>query len=217
MVGRVRVFLGLSLVAVLLALAGCVQLVERPSTAAPTAPSAAQETSELFLDVRGPVDGTTVRSNIVVVHGATRPGASVDVNAEAVTVGADGRFQAEVPLSSGANVIDVIAMDGLGNQTRKAVAVNSVVLPPQPFYLIVTEPEDQSIVSDETIRVSGRTGPEAVVSVNGVSVPIDEVGIFSTTVTLERGPNVIDVVAANADGEVLGAVVAVVFRLQTTW
>ena len=78
--------------------------------------------------------------------------------------------------------------------------------------LLVTEPQDQSVVSQENIRLSGRTGPEAIASVNGVSVSVDRVGIFSTVITMEPGPNIIDVVATNDDGQVLSAVVAVIYR-----
>ncbi|MCH8992825.1 MAG: hypothetical protein IIA44_13900 [Acidobacteria bacterium] len=63
-----------------------------------------------------------------------------------------------------------------------------------------------------TIRVSGRTGTEAVVTVNGVSVLVDEVGIFVADVTLQPGPNLIDVVATDADGRILSTVIAVIYR-----
>jgi hypothetical protein len=78
--------------------------------------------------------------------------------------------------------------------------------------LVITEPQDQSIVSVRNLRLSGRTGPEAIVSVNGVSVNVDTLGLFSTIVTLEPGPNIIDVVATNDDGRGLSTVIAVIYR-----
>ena len=54
--------------------------------------------------------------------------------------------------------------------------------------------------------------PGAVVSVNGVSVPVDPVGIYSTVLSLEEGPNIIDVLATNVDGEVLSTIIALIYR-----
>ena len=162
--------------------------------------------------MRGPTEGSTVPRDVVVVHGITSPGAEVSINGRVAQVDRDGIFQAEVPLSPGTNAIEVTATDSTGNVKEQVLTVTSLALPPLPFLLLITEPEDQSVVSDSTVRLSGRTGPEAVVSVNGVSVPVDLLGIFSTTVTLEPGPNIIDVVATDTDGRVLSAVIAIIFR-----
>lgn len=129
----------------------------------------------------------------------------------AADVGNDGKFQAEVALAPGINTIKIVATDSIGNRESRELAVTSLALPPQPFLLLVTEPEDQSIVSEESVRLSGRTGPEAIASVNGVSLSVDVLGFFSTTVTLEPGPNIIDVVATDTDGRVLSTVIAVIY------
>ena len=169
----------------------------------------------LVLDVRAPENGSTVSGNAVVVHGITTPGASVSIKGLAALVGDDGGFQEAVTLTPGINDIQVVATDSKGNRESKSLRVTSLALPPQPFLLFVTEPEDQSIVSESSIRLSGRTGPEAITSINGVSVPVDELGFFSTILTLEPGPNIIDVVATNNDGRVLSTVIAVIYRPKT--
>ena len=178
----------------------------------PTTAPTLEPVPKLVLDVRAPGDGSTVRTDAVVVHGVTTPGALVHIGGVAADVGNDGRFQAEVPLAPGINTIRIVATDSEGNRESRELAVTSLALPPQPFLLLVTEPEDQSIVSEELVRLSGRTGPDAIASVNGVSVSVDQLGFFSTTVTLEPGPNIIDVVATDTDGRVLSTVVAVIFR-----
>ena len=188
----------------------------RPTTPSPTAapppPTAFLPPPGLVLEITGPSDGTKVSTNVVVVHGQTSPGALIAINDDRVAVDRDGRFQEEVGLSPGVNTIQVVAVDSQGNREIREFTVTSQVLPPQPFLLLVTEPQDQSVLSQENIRLSGRTGPEAVVSVNGVSVSVDRVGIFSTMVNLNPGPNIIDVVATNDDGQVLSTVVAVIYR-----
>ena len=82
----------------------------------------------------------------------------------------------------------------------------------QPFLLLITEPRDQSVVSSSPIRLSGRTSADAVVSVNGVYVPVDVLGIFSTMVRLDAGPNIIEVVATDTNGRVLSSIIAVIYR-----
>ena len=166
----------------------------------------------LMLEVRTPRDGSTVRTDAVVVHGITLPGALVDIDGVAADVGPDGRFQAEISLKPGLNSIEIVASDSLGNRETSSINVTSLALPPQPFLLIVTEPEDQTIVSEKSIRLSGRTGPDAIASVNGVSVSVDELGFFFTVVDLEPGPNIIDVVATNNDGRGLSIVIALIYR-----
>lgn len=228
---RVSAVVSLLLVGVLVMLTGCFQVVERSgattpatvtatstatssltATPATTRPPTPPPPSQLFLDVRGPAEGTTVHSDVVVAHGVTNSGTSVEINSEVTPVDEDGGFQTVVTLSSGVNVIEVVATDAQGNRETKVVTVTSRPLPPQPFFLLITQPEDQSVVRDHNIGLSGRTVPEAVVSVNGISISVDELGIFSTTVTLEPGPNIIDVVATNTDGKILSTVLAVIFR-----
>lgn len=230
---RVRVFAGVLLAGTLLFLAGCVQELERGVTSTPTSlpagptptlalaatppptaelPPTPTPVSELFLHVRGPEDGSTLLTNAVVVHGVTTPGATVTINGNVAAVDDDGRFQAEVVLSPGINQIEVVATGAMGNRQSTTLTVTSIALPPQPFFLLITEPKDQSVVSNSPIRLSGRTSADAVVSINGVYVPVDVLGIFSTTVRLESGPNIIEVVATNTDGRVLNSMIALIFR-----
>lgn len=176
------------------------------STATPT------PVPPLSLKLQGPDDGTTVRNGAVVVHGTTAPGAIVTIGGVSVLADRDGRFQVEVPLKIGANRVEVVASDGAGRSVSVARTVTFEVPAPAAFFLLVTAPEDQSVVSASRQPVSGRTAADAIVSVNGVGVEVDEAGAFSTTVTLEPGPNLIEVVGTSPDGRVLSAVLAVIYR-----
>lgn len=177
-----------------------------------TPPPSSEPVSQLVLEVRAPRDGSTVRTGAVVVHGVTSAGAQVVVDGFAAFVDTDGRFQVEVALVPGINILRVVASDSMGKRESRELNVTSLALPGLPFLLLVTEPEDQSIVSEALVRLTGRTGPEAITSVKGVSVSVDELGLFSTMVTLEPGPNIIDVVATNFDGRVLSTVLALIYR-----
>jgi hypothetical protein len=80
------------------ALAACGGTTERPRPAA-----------HVHLSLDGPSDGAVVRGTVVEVRGTVRPrGAAVEVGGRPAEV-TGGAFSAIVPLSSGANVIDVAA------------------------------------------------------------------------------------------------------------
>ena len=184
------------------------------STPQPTThlPPTKRPASTIFLEVRNPADDSQVRSGAVVLSGVVSPGARVSINQEPAIVEEDGKFRGAVDLVPGKNEIQVVATDIQGNQVTKVVTVTSITVPVRPFMLVITEPKHESILSDENIRLSGRTGPEAVVSVNGALQSVDLMGSFSTPVVLEPGPNLLDVVSTNVDGRVSSSVVAVIYR-----
>ena len=175
-------------------------------TATPTAPQ------PLSLELQGPEGGATVRNSAVVVHGRTSPGATVTAGGVSTIADRDGRFQLEVRLEPGANRIEVVASDGSGRSVSATRTVTFESPASVVFFLLVTEPEDQSVVSARGQEVLGLTAPGSIVSVNGVGVEVDPAGAFSTIVTLEQGPNLIEVVGTSQDGRVLSAVLAVIFR-----
>ena len=172
-------------------------------------PPTTSATPGLTLEVFAPDDGATVPGTIVVVYGVTEPGAKVKA-ANVETVGdPQGGFRMVVPLEDDTNVLEIIATDDEGNRVSEVRRVTALAL---PFLLLITEPESESVVYTPTLTLSGRTGPNAVVSINGRSLPVDQFGYFSASVLLEEGPNFIDVVATNDDGRTLSEVVAVIFR-----
>ncbi len=165
---------------------------------------------ELSLTILGPDSGQTVQADAVVVHGKASPGAIVSVAGTIIPIDPNGDFRTEAALTPGVNVIEIVATSLDGERVSQSLTITA--LAPQPFQLLVTEPRDQSIVRENPLRISGRSSPDAVISVDGVSVPVDAIGIFSTMVLLDDGPNVIDVVATNNAGQILGSVLAVIYR-----
>ncbi len=165
---------------------------------------------ELSLTILGPESGQTIQADAIVVHGNASPGATVSIAGTIITSDQNGDFRAEAALTPGVNVIEVVAIGRDGERVSQSLTITA--LAPQPFQLLITEPRDQSIVRENPLRISGRSSPDAVVSVDGVSVSVDSIGIFTTMVLLDDGPNVIDVVATNNDGRILSSVLAVIFR-----
>ncbi len=167
-----------------------------------------------FLDLRQPEFNSTVPRDSVTVVGFTKPGALVEVNGSRALVNLAGRFEKEVPLAPGVNVIEVIANDGEGGQLREFRTVIYAPPTPTPFFLLVTEPANLTIVASQPIRIAGRTRPGTLITINGVAVPVDGLGQFATLVQLQPGPNIIDVIARSTDAQSLSSSVSVIFSPQ---
>ena len=183
-----------------------------PATPAPTptpTPPATESPGRPALQVFAPEDGDTVPGSSVVVYGQTTPGARVFVSGAETPVDAQGGFRASVPLQPDANRLQIVATGESGARRQITLQVTSLAL---PFLLLITEPENESVVSAPELPLTGRTGPNAIVSIDGRSAPVDRYGYFSATIALNEGPNFIDVVATNDDGTTLSEVVAVIYR-----
>jgi len=136
------------------------------------------------------------------------------------------RSDSSAPSQEPAQAAAPVARDGLSAQPSvdkvgpadrsTSVGDTPEALAPQPFFLLITEPQHDTVVTDPSMRLSGRTGADAVVSINGVPAEVDGLGSFTTTAQLEPGPNIIDVVATSPEGEVISSVVAVIYRPAKT-
>ena len=107
-----------------------------------------------------------------------------------------------VVLEEGPNLIEVIASDIEGNQdsnTLIVIYVPSEILETS-FFLNVTQPVDNSSTNSNKIEVKGYTSPGAVVTVNGELADVNDEGTFTTIINLEEGPNLIEVIASDIEG-----------------
>jgi hypothetical protein len=76
----------------------------------------------------------------------------------------------------------------------------SILVTPTTFFLSVTAPQDESVVTTAVIQVTGETAVDAVVTVNGQIAEVDATGLFQATLTLAEGPTTIEVVASDFSG-----------------
>ncbi|MFT5680197.1 MAG: hypothetical protein ACI8RZ_001103 [Myxococcota bacterium] len=72
-----------------------------------------------------------------------------------------------------------------------------------PSSLTIDSPSEGEWMSEGAVSVTGLTGNIESVSVNGQPAILDASGSFSSTVTLERGVNVIDVQGIEPDGDII--------------
>jgi|SRR5579859_6451248 len=78
----------------------------------------------------------------------------------------------------------------------------------------ITSPADETVVNVPQVVVLGRAPAEAVITVNDSVVVVGATGQFSTTVPLQEGPNEIDVVASDVDGNEASTQLVVTFDPQ---
>ena len=142
--------------------------------------------------------------------GLTEPGAWVVINGTPVAVESDGSFRFDMLLDEGLNTIEVSAASAGGPiQTRTAqvsFVPSELALPFSLFY-----PLDGVETRQPSIPVFGVTRPDAVVAINGDPVDLDASGIFAGDSELEEGPNLVEVVATDIDGNVRSEVIAVFY------
>ena len=176
--------------------------IATPGTLPPINTPVATPSGELplALTLLSPNEGAGVEIGAIRVLGLTRPDAVVEVNQSPVPVAADGTFQQDLLLEEGVNTISATARDPNGNTAVQTVPVLFIPgtsgVPLSVFYpngLEVQEPQ---------ITVLGATRQDAVVGVNGVPVAVNALGIFSATVPLDEGANLVEVVAVDIDGSV---------------
>lgn len=69
-----------------------------------------------------------------------------------------------------------------------------------PLTLQVLSPQDGATVNTSQITVSGTASPGEVVTVNDNIILVGADGKFQTTISLDEGPNLIEIIASNNAG-----------------
>ncbi len=93
--------------------------------------------------------------------------------------------------------------------------VSSPTTTPVALFLTVTAPQNESILNSASIEVSGITSAGAVVSVSVdgtlAIANVDASGNFATSITLLEGPNFIEVVASDQQGNEESSTITVIY------
>ncbi len=106
-------------------------------------------------------------------------------------------FNYQLTLKPGLNVINLVAIDKAGNETRAALH-----LAYNPLSLVVTSPASGAAINGGTALVTGTfQGPANTgIMVNGVAANMDGNHFYADGVPLQPGPNTITVTATTPDG-----------------
>lgn len=80
------------------------------------------------------------------------------------------------------------------------------------LWLRLSSPQDGDVVSQPVINVTGQAPAETVISLNDDIFVVPAGENFTIPVTLDEGPNVLELVASNIDGDEIDLVLTVVFE-----
>ena len=180
-------------------------LTPEPAKATPTIPGV----EPLTLQVLTPPDRIGVEVGAVRVAGITS-GSEIGINGLPVEVLEDGTFQRDLTLIDGVNLIEVMAT-GLGGQATSRQLVVFYVSPTAGLPFTLLYPPDGLTVSQPEVNVLGVTTLDAIVGVNQIPVEVNSLGVFSASVALEEGANLVEVVATNIQGNIRFQTVAVFY------
>ena len=86
------------------------------------------------------------------------------------------------------------------------MAIEAPTLSPPPLSGI----ENESVVNTSEVTITGSTTPDALLSVNGEPVEVQLDGTFSIDLTLDPGPNFVEIVSSNLRGQETSRVISVV-------
>ena len=172
----------------------------------------------LELTITEPAQGSTVNTDKITVKGTVKgpEGTTVHVGEVEASVDAEGNFVAEnVQLVEGANSIVVEAIAPNGESIQKVLEL-TYEPPEAPLSLTITEPEQGSTVTTQTVTVKGIVeGPEGTtVRVGEVEASVDAEGNFvAEGVQVSEGFNTIVVEATASSGTSIQKTLDVIYRI----
>lgn len=128
------------------------------------------DTSAPFLRIDTPASGTIIRRAMLEITGETEPGASVTIAGERADIDAAGRYRARVSAREGENVIEIVATDPAGNETRKTRSV--IYMPDRAATLqfdadLARLGEAHFLSNGDAMTLSGITTPHARLAAAG--------------------------------------------------
>ena len=81
----------------------------------------------------------------------------------------------------------------------------------EELLLQVNSPVGDSVVNSNLLQVSGRASPSASVSINGRMAGRGQEGTFTIDLSLDAGPNLVEVIASDLAGNNKEAIFLVVY------
>ena len=163
----------------------------------------------LTLQVLTPLDSIGVEVGALRVTGRTS-GNEIGINGIPVEVLQDGSFQRDLTLRDRVNLIEVVA-SGTGGETTSQQLVVFYVSPTAGLPFTLLYPPDGFTASQPEVDILGVTTLDAIVGVNQVPLEVNSLGIFSASVDLEEGANLVEVVATDIQGNIRFQTVAVFY------
>jgi hypothetical protein len=153
------------------------------------------------LAVTSPANGVNIFASPIAVNGSVTDVlsglASVTCSGAPATVNG-GSFNCGVTLTPGANSVNATATDVAGNTSTSTLNLTYAPVPT----VKLTSPANLDYLNLSPTTVTGTVDdPTATITVNSIQAPVAN-GLFSVTLPLAEGPNVITATATSAAGAV---------------
>ncbi len=167
--------------------------------AAPGKPGAA-----LTLKLNSPKDNAVINEPMIPVAGNATAGAAVTVNGVSVTVNPAGNFNYKAPIPDEPHeyIISVVARLGDRETSEERTVVYAPVK--SALFLEITTPTEGQLIKQNLLRIAGKTGPRASVSVNGRPAMVSAQGIITYDQPLQErdiGDYRLEIIAADESKE----------------
>jgi hypothetical protein len=101
---------------------------------------------------------------------------------------------------------------GAGGPGTPAAASEGLSKTSGSLTVTVFEPEDGAVVNTDRVKVKGEAPPETVVTINDDILIVEDGGMFESEVGLDEGPNVIEIVASDLDGNEVDFMITVTYE-----
>ncbi len=194
----------------------------------PTAPTPTPQPTQdnFFLRIDRPMNLDVIHGpSEVEIAGSTLPGSELiiihhssesdddDDDDDTPSVDADGKFSVIIELNEGANVVAITAKDSSsGREARQLLQLTYSPDPPE-LYVVITHPNNNVVITDRVITVTGATLPGAKVDINRIiPAELDALGRWQAVILLQAGSNRI-VATAKRDGNEVSTEIIVIHRL----
>jgi len=132
------------------------------------------------------------------------------------TSSAPARATSFVPSSANSSSSRIVSSTPSPSDTRTVTASPASELSQtpraNPALLEIIAPEDESIVTESMLVIVGKTIPGAVVSINGNLLNVDITGKFQFALALDEGPNIIEIVASDMNGNEQNLILRVIYE-----
>jgi hypothetical protein len=156
------------------------------------------DTAPPAITVTYPQQNAILNTKNFTITGTTEAGATLTINNNSVSVGANGSFSYDAVIS-GLATFTIVAKDSAGNTKQFVLNVSLDTTPP---ILNVSEPKAFEEIHAQFVTVKGKTEKDAKVTINGTEVQVNPADYsFSYSLQLTTsGLNSIQVIAVDLAG-----------------
>ena len=171
------------------------------------------DTAPPAITVTYPQQNAILNTKNFTITGTTEAGATLTINNNSVSVGANGAFSYDAVIS-GPQTFTIVAKDSAGNTAQFLLSLSLDTTPP---ILNVSEPKAFEEIHAQFVTVKGKTEKDAKVTINGTEVQVNPADYsFSYSLQLATpGLNSIQVIAVDLAGNQTTAGIPVNFIPKT--